>query len=163
MTTPLFKLDSDSYLMAYVMGKYSPPSRNTSVPAALGLYFNKDVNTCPYSFCYFGEAGNFMGHCSHIRQDAPVERALLEAWHQYQVLPHYWEVCSKEETEGQLSEPELRIEYIRRLEQFRQTVEEFKRREFARALAYRGNDAKFEANRLFYPTKPADPDIPRIP
>lgn len=159
MKNPPFKLDSDSYLMAHVMGEYSPPSRNTSVPAALGLYFNKDVNICPYSFCYFGEDDRFMGHSSLIRRDAPVERALLEAWYQYQVWPHYWQVCSEEETEGQISEPGLQLEYCKRLEQLRQTVLEFKRRDHARALVYRDNDAKREAGRLFYPTKPARPDV----
>jgi hypothetical protein len=159
MTTPPIKLDGDSYLMGYVNGTYSPPSRKTSVPAFLGLYFNKDKDECPYSFCYFGEAGEFMGHSSHIRQDAPVDRAILEAWYLYEVWPHYWQICPKEDVEKHISEAELRLECCRRLERFVQVIDEFKRREFARALVYRDNDPKYEADRLFYPTKPPKPNV----
>lgn len=165
MTTPPLKLkgDSESYLMGFVNGEYAPRSKETSIPAALGLYFNKDVNTCPYSFCYIGEAGRFMGHSSHIREDAPVDRAIIEAWYLFEVWPHYWQVCSTEETEAQISEPVLQVEYSKRLERFAQIVEEFKRREFAKALVFRDNTARFEASRLFYPTKPPRPNVPPMP
>lgn len=162
MKTPPLALESGSYLIGYMRGDYIPPSRKTTTPAFLGFYLNKELEDSPYSFCYFNLEGGFVGHSSHFERDETVDRALMEAWYDYLIWPHYWQFAPKEEVEAQIADAHLRSEYVKRFARFQQIVEEFQLREMGRALAYGNDDHKYENDRLFYPQKPNRPDVPRM-
>ena len=160
MDRPPLKTDSEGRigrLLGYVAGSYRPPSGQSGTPAFLALYFNSDYAESPYSFVYQGRDGSWLGHRSPFVTDEVVERALLDAWWEFRLEPHFWNVLEPDAVVEDGSSPsDLHAEYTRRLALFRRVVDEFRLQWQARGMIYGDDEARYESDRLFYPDPPAE-------
>jgi hypothetical protein len=143
-------------LLAFVYGRYASPSGKHSKEATLGLYFNSYFKTSPYSFCYHGLEGDFMGHSSPFDQDEPVEQALMHAWYSYKIAPFYWQVADKP-TDAEIGDLKFANLCRERWNRVGRCVEKYKIQEVIHVSVYGSNEELFESSRLFYPNVPDKP------
>jgi hypothetical protein len=160
LTSPL-TLKNESWLIAHVPGQYRPPSASAGFSASLGLYLNTDLKKNPYSFCYHDNKSELRGQKSPYQKDEPVEKTVLDAWYDYAVLPHFWQLCLCSEVENLITDPALQTEYVNRWHRFSEIVQDFQRKEAIRAMVHTSNPRKVE-DRLFYPTPPPRSSLPSV-
>lgn len=149
--------ESVHVLLGYVPGTYGPPSKSTSKEAFLGLYFNSYHKTSPYSYCYHGKEGDYMGHHSPFPKDTSIQMAMLEAWHEYRIEPYYW-IIPEDPIEDDIGDSRFVKQCRERRGQLNNCADFFKKKEETRQWVYGDDDEKYESDRLFYPSVPPKPE-----
>lgn len=162
LKSPPIKLvnEDDGYgvLVGFVEGLYIPPSLKSKTDAYLGLYFNSYFTESPYSFCYFSVYGSFMGHSSPYARDITIIFAIIEAWHEYSIEPHFWLAADLEIVNKEIWDTELLEEYMHRYNQFVYCINHFKQKAEIKYMVYGDDEKKYSTDRLFYPNKPPKPE-----
>ena len=150
--------DRLSVMLGFVAGKYISPSGETCVDAMLCLYLNDDFKKFPYTIRYIDYDGGYCGRNYPFEEDVSVAMVLLETWYSYKIQPDYW-VIPEIQVESLGLSSDFAREYLSRLEELRNCVVYFNRKEKSKIMVYGEHDDRHEEDRLFYPSKPNHDDV----
>ena len=80
----------DFYVLAFVKGLYVPPSEKTKDEAFLILNYSPTKAFTKFSFAIKSFDHRLRAYTRGINEHDTLEAALLTAWYEYKVAPHFW-------------------------------------------------------------------------
>lgn len=87
----------DFYALAFVNGVYVPPSEKTKDDAFLVLNYSPSKDFTRFSFAIDSLDGRLHAYKRGIDTHDSIETALLTAWYEYEVPPHFWSLFPRKQ------------------------------------------------------------------
>ena len=158
----LFFADSEgnnNYGVAIASGKYQAASEVEVENACLIIFMCPKCDSI-FNFCLVNSSGKCIGQTRLHSGEDSIDYVLLEAWRQFNILPHYW-ILAEETAYPRKVKEKTEPEYVKTYERLREVVSRFRWAEIARNMTVSQEGIEeHEQDQLFYPDIPQEISAP---
>jgi hypothetical protein len=125
----------DFYVLAFVRGLYVPSAR-TKDEAFLVLNYSPAKAFTKFSFVIISPDGELRAYKRGLNEHDSIESALLTAWYEYNVAPHFWLPFPKSEATQQILKSKHAKQYSEVKGQFCSLLEHFRMAAWSKTAEY---------------------------
>jgi hypothetical protein len=151
----------EHYGLALAPGKYQASSDSQDQDAYLIIFMCWNCDSI-FNLYYVSSSGKYLGHTPLHSGEDSIDYVLLEAWREFDVLPHYW-ILAEENKHPWRIKKELNTECTKSYQRLREVVSRFRWAEISKLMVDIGSGVsskaeltKGEQDRRFYPDIPQE-------